>query len=140
MIIWELHHQARVLVSRPLRSDLPNLLWLQASHDHARFTGDHHDHARVTGFFLPTSQALPTGLQPKVEVKNSHHHIYHDHGQVSEVLESRNPRFPPGSYVVAYTGWRELAVVCYRHHCHHHCHHTGCFFKLVLPKSTEKLI
>lgn len=31
--------------------------------------------------------------------------------QVSEVLESRNPRFPPGSYVVAYTGWRELAVV-----------------------------
>merc|ERR1719384_1336062 len=31
--------------------------------------------------------------------------------QVSEVIESRNPRFPSGSHVLAYTGWRELAVV-----------------------------
>merc|ERR1712172_59398 len=31
--------------------------------------------------------------------------------QVSEVLESRNPKFPTGSHVLAYTGWRELAVV-----------------------------
>ena len=35
----------------------------------------------------------------------------HDDGQVSEVLESRNSKFPPGSHVLAYTGWRELAVV-----------------------------
>ena len=84
--------------------------------------------------FLPTSQAFLTGLQLKIEVQNNHHHIHHDHGhQVSEVLESRNPRFPPGSYVVAYTGWRELAVVCYHHHCHHHCHHTGCFFNWYPP-------
>ena len=47
----------------------------------------------------------------------------HDNGQVSKVLESRNPKFPPGSHVLAYTGWRELAVVPH-HHCHcHHCHH-----------------
>jgi len=31
--------------------------------------------------------------------------------QVSEVVESRHPSFPPGSHVLAYTGWREFAVV-----------------------------
>jgi len=31
--------------------------------------------------------------------------------QVSKVIESRNPRFPSGSHVLAYTGWREMAVV-----------------------------
>ena len=44
--------------------------------------------------------------------------------QVSEVLESRNPKFPPGSHVVAYTGWRELAVVHHQHrNYYHHYHH-----------------
>jgi len=31
--------------------------------------------------------------------------------QVSKVIESRNPRFPSGTHVLAYTGWREMAVV-----------------------------
>jgi len=31
--------------------------------------------------------------------------------QVAQVMESKNPKYPVGSHVVAYTGWRELAVV-----------------------------
>jgi len=31
--------------------------------------------------------------------------------QVAEVVESKNPRYPEGSHVVAYTGWRDLSVV-----------------------------
>jgi len=31
--------------------------------------------------------------------------------QVAKVLESKNPKFPVGSHVIAYTGWREVAVV-----------------------------
>ena len=59
--------------------------------------------------------------------------------QVSEVLESRNPNFPPGSHVVAYTGWRELAVVHhqhrnYYHHYHHHLqyHDTFAILKITI--------
>ena len=31
--------------------------------------------------------------------------------QVAEVVESRNSKYPVGSHVVAYTGWREMAVI-----------------------------
>ena len=31
--------------------------------------------------------------------------------QVSQVLESRNSKYPAGSYVLTCTGWRELAVI-----------------------------
>jgi len=31
--------------------------------------------------------------------------------QVAQVLESRNSRFPVGSHVVTYTGWRDVSVV-----------------------------
>ena len=31
--------------------------------------------------------------------------------QVAEVIESKNPKYPPGSHVVTYTGWKEVAVV-----------------------------
>ena len=34
------HHQAWVLVGGPLRTDLPNIFWLQATHDHAGVTGN----------------------------------------------------------------------------------------------------
>ena len=30
--------------------------------------------------------------------------------QVAEVLESRNSRYPVGSHVLSYTGWREVSV------------------------------
>ena len=30
--------------------------------------------------------------------------------QVAEVLESRNPKYPVGSHVLSYTGWREVSV------------------------------
>ena len=31
--------------------------------------------------------------------------------QVAKVMESKNPKYPIGSHVVAYTGWREMAVI-----------------------------
>ena len=31
--------------------------------------------------------------------------------QVAQVLESKNSRFPAGSHVVTYTGWRDVSVV-----------------------------
>ena len=30
--------------------------------------------------------------------------------QVAEVLESRNPKYPVGSHVLSYTGWREVSI------------------------------
>ena len=109
-------HQAWVLVSWSIRTDLSNFLWLQDAHDHAWVTGDLDDLTMINCYNSHDS--------------NDYSHD-HDDGQVSEVLESRNSKFPPASHVLAYTGWRELAVVrhCYCHyrHCHHHhrphCHH-----------------
>ena len=58
------------------------------------------------GYKLPMTMLGSQVTSDFSAILNCHHS-----GQVSEVVDSRNPLHPVGSHVLAYTGWKELAVV-----------------------------